>query len=151
MAPDIFQSLMEWLLQGIPGVMPYFNDILIFARNQTHLISILHAVLVHIQQAGLKLNHGKCRLGVNKVEFLGILIDSKGIHPTPSKVDAIKMPQPLGIRQNCKHSWGSLIFMLFSCRTKPWWQNHSTDSETINPLGCGVCQRLALSLRSMSC
>lgn len=34
----LFQSLMEHLLQGIPGVIPYFDDILVSGANKTKLI-----------------------------------------------------------------------------------------------------------------
>lgn len=40
--------------------------------------------------ASLKLKKQKCRFGVPRVEFLGCLINSTGIHPTPSTVEAIK-------------------------------------------------------------
>ncbi|XP_026536196.1 uncharacterized protein K02A2.6-like, partial [Notechis scutatus] len=36
-APGIFQSLMERLLQGIKGVVPYFDDVLVSATNQKEL------------------------------------------------------------------------------------------------------------------
>lgn len=40
-APGIFQSLMERLLHGIPGVVPYFNDVLVSAENRPDLIGKL--------------------------------------------------------------------------------------------------------------
>ncbi|XP_026573113.1 uncharacterized protein K02A2.6-like, partial [Pseudonaja textilis] len=36
-APGIFQSLMERILQGLPGVVPYFDDILVSARDRAQL------------------------------------------------------------------------------------------------------------------
>ncbi|XP_026567937.1 uncharacterized protein K02A2.6-like [Pseudonaja textilis] len=36
-APGIFQSLMERILQGLPGVVPYFDDILVSARDRPQL------------------------------------------------------------------------------------------------------------------
>lgn len=34
----LFQSLIECLLQGIPRVIPYFDDILVSGANKTKLI-----------------------------------------------------------------------------------------------------------------
>ncbi|XP_060545241.1 uncharacterized protein K02A2.6-like [Pantherophis guttatus] len=89
-APGIFQSLMERLLQGIPGVIPYFDDVLISANNKLDLLERTRQVLIRFQQNGLKLKKAKCKFGVPQVEFLGFLVDGSGIHPTPSKVEAIK-------------------------------------------------------------
>ncbi|XP_060546776.1 gypsy retrotransposon integrase-like protein 1 [Pantherophis guttatus] len=40
-APGIFQSIMERLLQGIPGVVPYFDDVLVSAGDQADLLNKL--------------------------------------------------------------------------------------------------------------
>lgn len=59
-APGIFQSLMERLLQGIPGVVPYFDDILISARSTQQLFEHPQAILTQFQDAGLKVQWEKC-------------------------------------------------------------------------------------------
>ncbi|XP_058038083.1 uncharacterized protein K02A2.6-like [Ahaetulla prasina] len=89
-APGLFQGLMEQLLQGLPGVVPYFDDVLISAIDRSELVERLRAVLSCFWAAGLKLKKDKCHIGVPRVEFLGFLVDSNGIHPAPSKVEAIK-------------------------------------------------------------
>ncbi|XP_026582351.1 uncharacterized protein K02A2.6-like, partial [Pseudonaja textilis] len=40
-APGIFQSLMERILQGLPGVVPYFDDILVSAVNRSQLFELI--------------------------------------------------------------------------------------------------------------
>lgn len=89
-APGIFQSLMERLLQGILGVVPYFDDILVSATNCTYLLCHLRAVLKRFQDMGLKLKKEKCHFAVPKVEFLGYLMDAAGLHPTTEKIKAIQ-------------------------------------------------------------
>lgn len=96
--PEIFQSLMERLLQGIPVVVPYFDD----------LLSKLRAILTRLHHAGLQLKREKCTIGVPQVEFLGFLIDAQGIHPTPSKIAAIKhTPTP-----SCKSELQAFLGLL---------------------------------------
>lgn len=90
MAPGLFQSIIERLLQGIPGVVPYFDDVLVSGDNKEKLIKRLREALRRCQEAGLKVNKEKCKIAVPKVEFLGYLIDGSGIHPTQSKIKAIK-------------------------------------------------------------
>ncbi|XP_013909250.1 PREDICTED: protein NYNRIN [Thamnophis sirtalis] len=88
-APGLFQGLMERLLHGIPGVMPYFDDVLIAAADKSGLVKTLRVVLTRFRASGLHLKRSKCQLGVPSVEFLDYLIDSRGIHPTPAKIDSI--------------------------------------------------------------
>ncbi|XP_060539010.1 uncharacterized protein K02A2.6-like [Pantherophis guttatus] len=109
-APGIFQSLMERLLQGLPGVVPYFDDIIISASSQSELKVKLRTVLCRFQTAGLKLKKAKCRLGVPQVEFLGYLIDASGIHPTPSKIAAIKRAPTPGNKTDLQAFLGLLNF-----------------------------------------
>ncbi|XP_058032586.1 uncharacterized protein K02A2.6-like [Ahaetulla prasina] len=40
-APGLFQGLMERLLQGLPGVVPYFDDVLISAIDRSELVERL--------------------------------------------------------------------------------------------------------------
>ncbi|XP_060543046.1 uncharacterized protein K02A2.6-like [Pantherophis guttatus] len=107
-APGLFQSLMERLLQGIEGVVPYFDDVLISARDTTQLKQRLREVLTRFQKVGFKVKRDKCQLAETQVEFLGYLIDESGIRPTPGKLRAIKeAPPPPKIKPNCRHFWGS--------------------------------------------
>ncbi|XP_033014646.1 uncharacterized protein K02A2.6-like, partial [Lacerta agilis] len=89
-APGIFQSLMERLLQGLPGVVPYFDDVLVSADSNQQLFERLRAVLTRFQEAGLKVKKEKCLIAVPQVEFLGYLINASGLHPTTSKIRAIQ-------------------------------------------------------------
>ncbi|XP_026530759.1 uncharacterized protein K02A2.6-like, partial [Notechis scutatus] len=94
-APGIFQSLMERLLQGIKGVVPYFDDVLIAAPTRSQLEKHLRMVLQKFKDAGLKVKKEKCQLCTERVEFLGYLLDKQGIHPTEKKLAAIKnAPRP---------------------------------------------------------
>ncbi|XP_060545570.1 uncharacterized protein K02A2.6-like [Pantherophis guttatus] len=89
-APGLFQSTMERLLQGIPGVVPYFDDVLITADNEQQLRERLRGVLRKFRDAGLRVKQNKCMIAVPSVEFLGYRVDGTGIHPTESKIRAIR-------------------------------------------------------------
>ena len=51
--PGIFQRVMESVLQGIPGVMVYLNNILVAGKNEEEHLNILDVVLQQLQNAGL--------------------------------------------------------------------------------------------------
>ncbi|XP_060538726.1 uncharacterized protein K02A2.6-like, partial [Pantherophis guttatus] len=77
-APGIFQSMMERLLQGVPGVVPYFDDVLVSGDSRAQLLERLRLVLQRFKAKGLRVRWDKCTIGVQEVEFLGYLIDSTG-------------------------------------------------------------------------
>ena len=99
-APAIFQRAMENLLNGIPGVLCYLDDLLICGSNETEHSERLNKVLSIMQKSGLKLQANKCFIGVSKVSYLGFCIDSEGLKPMDDKIKAIKeVPQPKDLAQ----------------------------------------------------
>ncbi|GBL72293.1 Transposon Ty3-I Gag-Pol polyprotein [Araneus ventricosus] len=85
----------EDLLKGIPGVLPYFDDVLIFAATEEQLCKHLRLVLERLSESGIRANKNKCIFKTKAVEFLGFVIDASGIHPSASKVRAIhEAPHP---------------------------------------------------------
>nr|XP_028571635.1 uncharacterized protein K02A2.6-like [Podarcis muralis] len=109
-APGLFQNLMEDVLKGLPGVIPYFGDVLIAGGSEAELACRLREVLCRFQDAGLKVKKEKCQLGVPEVEFLGFLINADGIHPTPAKVKAIHSAPPPRCKQELQSFLGLLNF-----------------------------------------
>lgn len=93
--PGIFQRLMASLLAGISGIAVLIDDIIVSGSTRQEMQERLDKVLERIGQAGLRLNKVKCKFYKRRVEFLGFIIDAEGIHPAPSKVEAIvKTPEP---------------------------------------------------------
>nr|XP_056718397.1 uncharacterized protein K02A2.6-like [Euleptes europaea] len=109
-APGIFQNLMEDLLKGLPGVVPYFDDVLIAASSEDELLDRVRRVLRCFRDAGLTVKREKCQLGLPQVEFLGYLIDAEGIHPTPDKIKAIHNAPPPRSKQELQSFLGLLNF-----------------------------------------
>lgn len=98
--PGIFQRLMTSLLAGIPGVAILIDDIIVSGRSIQEMGLRLNNVLERIKRAGLRLNKKKCKFAKERVEFLGFVIDAQGIHPAPSKVEAIiKTPEPSNVQE----------------------------------------------------
>jgi len=59
-SPGIFQRTMDSLLQGIPGVVSYIDDILITGATDEEHLQTLDRVLEWLETAGLRLNRDKC-------------------------------------------------------------------------------------------
>ena len=92
-APVIFQRCMDTLLQGIPSVICYIDDILLTGPSTEEHLQTLSRVLRTLEEAGLRLNKFKCEFLQPSIEYLGHIIDEHGIHPTEEKVRAIKLLQ----------------------------------------------------------
>ena len=88
-APGIFQRTMESLLQDIPSVIVYIDDILISGQSEEEHLQLLERVLDRLERAGLRLKREKCVLMAESVEYLGHRIDKNGLHPTKEKVQAV--------------------------------------------------------------
>ena len=99
-APSIFQRAMEGILQGIPHVAVYIDDILITGVSKEEHLATLDQVLTRLETAGLRLKLPKCAFLRPSVEYLGFRISADGIGPTQEKVCAIaEAPTPRNVPQ----------------------------------------------------
>ncbi len=70
-APGIFQRFIESVLQGIPKVTVYIDDILVTGSTEDEHLKNLSEVLNRLEQAGLKVNNNKCNFLAPSVTYLG--------------------------------------------------------------------------------
>ena len=99
-APGMFQRVMESLLKGIKGVMVFIYDILIARESDRGNLESLEEVLRHLEKANLRLKKSKCQFLQRSIDYLGHRIDAAGLHPLPSKVQAIHdAPAPHSVRE----------------------------------------------------
>ena len=99
-APAIFQRTMDRVLQGLPRVMCYIDDILVSGENDQQHLSTLAAVLERLKAYGFRIKKEKCAFLAESVEYLGFKIDASGIHPTADKLKAIEeAPTPQNVSE----------------------------------------------------
>ena len=99
-APAVFQKTMETILQGMPQVICYLDDILVTGRTESEHTKNLEEVLCRLQEHGVRLKREKCCFYKTSVEYLGHSIDAKGVHTTKSKVKAIQeAPIPRNVQE----------------------------------------------------
>ena len=70
-APDLFQRVMDEILQGMEKVTCYLDDILITGTSNKEHLKNLSEVLQRLQNHGVHLKLEKCRSMVDSVECLG--------------------------------------------------------------------------------
>ncbi|XP_053692131.1 uncharacterized protein K02A2.6-like [Sabethes cyaneus] len=88
--PAIWQRRMETVLQGLPNVVNFYDDILIHAANFEEMLKVLEKTLNRLKINGLCLNRSKCVFGAPAVEFLGHKIDAAGVHKSDRHVETIR-------------------------------------------------------------
>ena len=88
-APALFQKLMDSVLQDIPHVICYLDDILVTGVSDEDHRKTLACVFQRLQQHGFRLKQEKCAFMQESVEYLGHKIDAEGLHALPNKVEAI--------------------------------------------------------------
>ena len=99
-APAIFQRAMENLLQDIPGVVVYIDDVLVTGSSKENHLENLDKVMDRLKTVGVTLKQAKCKFLEPSVEYLGHIIDKDGLHPAPEKVRAIQeAPEPRNLSE----------------------------------------------------
>ena len=89
--PSKFQKAVDCTLQGIPGIICYLDGILVVSKGTlTEHNEVVQKVLSRFGEEGFALKLPKCEFAVNKLEWLGFDIHSKGYSPNFSKNDVIK-------------------------------------------------------------
>lgn len=100
-APAVFQELMNIVLQGKEDFsIAYLDDILIFSETAEKHLEHIQEVFDRLRKHGLKLKLKKCSFFQEQTEYLGFIINEKGVKPDPKKVAAIRqLPAPTSVRE----------------------------------------------------
>ena len=99
-APALFQRTIDTILQGIPHVVCYLDDILITGEDDAEHLRNLEEVFRRLEHHGLHLKKAKCEFMQSSVDYLGYHVDAQGLHTMPSKLDAIThAPEPQNVTQ----------------------------------------------------
>ncbi|GKD46516.1 putative nucleotidyltransferase, ribonuclease H, partial [Tanacetum coccineum] len=84
-------------------IIVFIDDILIYSKSKEEHEEHLKLILVLLKKEELYAKFSKCEFWLPKVQFLGHVIDSEGIHVDPTKIESIKdwaSPKtPIEIRQ----------------------------------------------------
>ena len=82
-APGIFQTVMESILSGIPGIFVYIDDVLVTRKSEEEYLSALEEVLCRIMESGLKTEE-------RQVCISGSICCVSWTSPVAEKVEAVQ-------------------------------------------------------------
>ncbi|GKB12936.1 hypothetical protein Tco_0846859 [Tanacetum coccineum] len=71
-------------------VIVFIDDILIYSKTKEEHDAHLRLILELLKKEELYAKFSKCDFWLSKVQFLGHVIDSEGIHVDPAKIESIK-------------------------------------------------------------
>ncbi|GJY78892.1 putative reverse transcriptase domain-containing protein [Tanacetum coccineum] len=91
-APAVFMDLMNRVCKPYLDkfVIVFIDDILIYSKNKQEHEEHLKLILELLKKEELYAKFSKCEFWIPKVQFLGHVIDSQGIHVDPAKIKSIK-------------------------------------------------------------
>ncbi|KAJ0581106.1 putative nucleotidyltransferase, Ribonuclease H [Helianthus annuus] len=91
-APAVFMDLMNRVCKPYLDkfVIVFIDDILIYSRTKEEHGQHLRTILELLKTEKLYAKFSKCEFWIHEVQFLGHVVNEKGIHVDPSKIEAIK-------------------------------------------------------------
>nr|GFA25286.1 putative reverse transcriptase domain-containing protein [Tanacetum cinerariifolium] len=91
-APAIFMDLMNRVCKPYLDkfVIVFIDDILIYSKNEQEHREHLKLILELLKKEKLFAKFSKCDFWIPRVQFLGHVIDGRGIHVDPAKIESVK-------------------------------------------------------------
>ncbi len=99
-APGTFQRMMNHIFFDLldKGVVIYLDDVLIYSRDVASHRVLLDKVFALLAKHKLFLKDSKCHLYLERVPFLGHVVDASGVSVEQGKVDSVKSwPAPQNV------------------------------------------------------
>ncbi|GKB75827.1 putative reverse transcriptase domain-containing protein [Tanacetum coccineum] len=91
-APAVFMDLINRVCKPYLDrfLIVFIDDILIYSKSRKEHEGHLKLILRLLKKEELYAKFSKCEFWLSKVQFLGHVIDSEGIHVDPAKIESIK-------------------------------------------------------------
>ena len=110
-AQDIFQRMMDQILECCKGVIGIANDIVIYGDDNEDHDWNLHNVMHRAHENSLVFNGEKCEIKKDSVTFFRTVYGANGAHPDPKKVDTIHKMPPQDNKLQLQHFLGMVTYL----------------------------------------
>ncbi|GKD36469.1 putative reverse transcriptase domain-containing protein [Tanacetum coccineum] len=90
-APTVFMDLMNRMCKPYLDkfMIVFIDDILIYSKSKEEHAEHLKSILKLLKEEKLYAKFSKCEFWLSKVQFLGHVINSEGVHVDPDKIESI--------------------------------------------------------------
>jgi hypothetical protein len=124
-----FQQLLSHSgIACIQDIIPYLDDVAFGDDTVDGLCEKFEAICRVASQSGLRFKESKCVLGARAISHLGFVVNTDGLHLSPSRVDSLLRMAPAKSVDDVRHILGSFIF----CRS--WLGNSAAMSAPLTDL-----------------
>ena len=108
-APEQYQNIVRQTIADCPGATNIAYGIVVHGKTteeyDRNLITLLH----RLQERNLTLNKDKCKIAMNQIVFMGLLLKRHGVGPTEEKVRAVRETEPPTNVAELRSFWASLL------------------------------------------
>ena len=157
-APEIFQKVLDEILDGLDGTKHISDDIITWGTSQEEHDRRLIKLLNRLEEAGLTINVEKSKISKDEIEFFGLKIGKSGVSLADDKVKCLveaKMPSTvsqveslIGLSQYCEKfipNHAVIVAPLRElCRKNVKWAWEDRHTDAVNQLK-KACSTKALS------
>ncbi|GFV98153.1 retrovirus-related Pol polyprotein from transposon 412 [Trichonephila clavipes] len=102
-SPGVFQRYVSSIFRDLTrkgNVISYLDDLVIRANNEKEGLEKFKIIFEVSKKYGLEIKFKKCQFLKKKIEFMGHIVESGIIKPSPTKTLAVqKFPEPRTIKQ----------------------------------------------------
>ncbi|GFW60316.1 retrovirus-related Pol polyprotein from transposon 17.6 [Trichonephila clavipes] len=109
-SPGVFQRYVSSIFRDLTRkgiVISYLDDLVIPAKNEQEGLEKLKIIFEVAKKYGLEIKFKKCQFLKKKIEFLGHIVESGTIKPSPTKTLAVrKFPEPTTIKKQVQSFLG---------------------------------------------
>lgn len=111
-----FQRLANTLIEGLPNVRAYIDDLVIFSSTWEEHIRDLETLMSRLREARLTINLKKCEFASSTLTYLGHQVGRGAVQPLQARVGDILSFQPPSTRKGLRRFLGMVGFYRKFCR-----------------------------------
>ena len=94
-APEQHQNIIRQTIADCPGATNIADDIVVYGPTTEEYDSNLVTLLEGLQERNLTLNKDKCRIGMNQIVFIGLLLGELGVDQQRKRSELFVKQSPL--------------------------------------------------------
>lgn len=127
-APEQYQNIFKETITDCPSATNVADDIVVYEQTTEEHESNLVTLLERLQERNRTLNKDKCKIEMNQIVFMGLLLGEHGVVPTEEKVRAVHETEP---PTSVAEVWSFLGLISFSSSFLP---DFATTAEPLQKL-----------------
>ena len=93
-APEQYQNIFRQTITDCPSATNIADHIVVYEQTNEEHENNLVTLLERLQERNRTLNKDKCKIGMNQIVFMGLLLSEHGVGPTEEKVRAVRETEP---------------------------------------------------------